>query len=170
MGSSRSRQPRPVGFSFRNLSIRQQLPLLICLLLLSLILLFGAVSYYGIRSATLGIGQERLRSLSEQLTSMFQQNARTMLNVNQASANQVNVSGAKEVFQKIMQDTLTSRVELLDTTGNIVSAESRTSPGKFTEHGQKELTVPLSRSIIAAEITTKHPDSNFVGKFYLLGD
>lgn len=170
MGSSRSRQPRPVGFSFRNLSIRQQLPLLICLLLLSLILLFGAVSYYGIRSATLGIGQERLRSLSEQLTSMFQQNARTMLNVNQASANQVNVTGANEVFQKIMQDTLTSRVELLDTTGNIVSAESRASPGKFTEHGQKELTVPLSRSIIAAEITAKHPDSNFVGKFYLLGD
>jgi signal transduction histidine kinase len=144
--------------------------LLICLLLLSLILLFGAVSYYGIRSATLGIGQERLRSLSEQLTSMFQQNARTMLNVNQASANQVNVTGANEVFQKIMQDTLTSRVELLDTTGNIVSAESRASPGKFTEHGQKELTVPLSRSIIAAEITAKHPDSNFVGKFYLLGD
>jgi signal transduction histidine kinase len=93
-----------------------------------------------------------------------------MLNVNQASANQVNVTGANEVFQKIMQDTLTSRVELLDTTGNIVSAESRASPGKFTEHGQKELTVPLSRSIIAAEITAKHPDSNFVGKFYLLGD
>jgi len=161
---------RPGRFSFRNLSIRQQLPLLICLLLLSLILLFGAVSYFGIRSATLGIGQERLRSLSEQLTSMFQQNARTMLNVNQASANQVNVTGANEVFQKIMQDTLTSRVELLDTSGTIMSAESRTSPGKFTEQGRRDLTVPLSRSIIAAEITTGHPDSNFVGKFYLLGD
>ena len=162
---------RPDRFSFRNLSIRQQLPLLICLLLLSLILLFGAVSYYGIRSATLGIGQARLRSLSEQLTSMFQQNARTMLNVTQADANQVNVSGAGKVFQKIMQDTLTARVELLDTSGNIVSAESRTAASIFNpEQGRKDNPLPLSRSVVAAEITTGHPDSNFVGKFYLLGD
>lgn len=162
---------RPDRFSFRNLSIRQQLPLLICLLLLSLILLFGAVSYYGIRSATLGIGQARLRSLSEQLTSMFQQNARTMSNITQASANQVNVSGSKEVFEKIMQDTLTARVELVDTNGNIVSAESRTPAAIFSaDQGRKDLTVPLGRSVVAAEITTKHPDSNFVGKFYLLDD
>src|ERR1700722_13874997 len=143
MGSTRSRQPRPARFSFRNLSIRQQLPLLICLLLLSLILLFGAVSYYGIRSATLGIGQERLRSLTGQLTSMFQQNARTMLNGTQASANQVNVSGVNAVFQKIMQDTLTARVELVDTSGNIVSAESRTAPGIFNPgQGRKDIAVP----------------------------
>jgi signal transduction histidine kinase len=171
MGSTRSRQPRPARFSFRNLSIRLQLPLLICLLLLSLILLFGAISYYGIRSATLGIGQQRLRSLTSQLTSMFQQNAKTMLNVTQASANQVNVSGVNAVFQKIMQDTLTSRVELVDTSGNIVSAESRTAAGIFNpEQGRKDGAVPLNRSVVAAEITTQHPDSNFVGKFYLLGD
>jgi len=171
MGSTRSRQPRPARFSFRNLSIRLQLPLLICLLLLSLILLFGAVSYYGIRSATLGIGQERLRSLTGQLTSMFQQNARTMLNVTQASANQVNVSGVNAVFQKIMQDTLTARVELVDTFGNIVSAESRTAPGIFNPgQGRKDVDVPLNRSVVAAEITTRPPDTNFVGKFYPLGD
>lgn len=158
-------------FSFRNLSIRKQLPLLICLLLLSLILLFGAVSYYGIRKATLGIGQQRLRTLTGQLTSMFQQNARTMLNFTQANANQIGVSGAKAVFQKIMQDTLTARVELVDTAGNIVSADSRTAAGKFNPgQGQKDLAIPLGRSIVAAEITTQHPDSNFVGKFYLLGD
>jgi signal transduction histidine kinase len=166
-----SRPPRPARFSFRNLSIRQQLPLLICLLLLSLILLFGAVSYYGIRSATLAIGQERLRSLTGQLTSMFQQNARTMLNITQTSANQVGVSGAKEVFQKIMQDTLTARVELLDTSGNIVSAESRTGPGKFKPApNRNDLSGPIEHSVVAGEITAKHRDSNFVGKFYLLGD
>ncbi len=166
-----SRPPRPARFSFRNLSIRQQLPLLICLLLLSLILLFGAVSYYGIRSATLGIGEARLRSLTGQLTSMFQQNARTMLNITQTNANQVGVSGAKEVFQKIMQDTLTARVELLDTSGNILLAESRTGPGKFKPApNRNDLSRPIEHSIVAGEITAKHRDSNFVGKFYLLGD
>jgi signal transduction histidine kinase len=166
-----SRPPRPARLSLRNLSIRQQLPLLICLLLLSLILLFGAVSYLGIRSATLGIGEERLRSLTGQLTSMFQQNARTMLNATQTSANQVGVSGAKEVFQKIMQDTLTARVELVDTSGNIVTAEGRTGAGKFKPPtNRNDLSSPVDRSIVAAEVTSNHPDSNFVGKFYLLGD
>src|ERR1700722_6272919 len=89
MGSTRANASSTTGFSFRNLSIRQQLPLLICLLLISLILLFGAVSYIGIRRATLGAGQERLRSLTGQLASLFQQNARTMLNMTQTSANQV---------------------------------------------------------------------------------
>src|ERR1700730_9987902 len=113
MGSTRSRPRRPVGFSFRNLSIRQQLPLLICLLLLSLILSFGAVSYFGVRRATLGIGQERLKSLTEQLASLFGQNAKTMFALTQASANQVNVVGSAGVLGKIMQDTVTSRIELV---------------------------------------------------------
>jgi signal transduction histidine kinase len=171
MGSKRSRPPGPLRFSFNNLSIRQQLPLLICLLLLSLILTFGAVSYFGIRKATLGIGQDRLRSLTGQLSSLFGQNAKSMLASTQASANQVTASGTRVVFQKIMQDTLTSRVELVDTSGNVLSAESRTAPGKFVI-GQdgRDISINGGRSIIAAEITAKHPDSNFVGKFYRLED
>src|SRR5580704_6769868 len=125
MGSKRSSSPRPLSFSFHDLSIRQQLPLLICLLLLSLTLTFGAIFYLGMRSATLGIGQERLRSLTGQLSTLFGQNAKSMLALTQASANQVSVSGTREVFQKIMQDTLTSRIELVDTSGNVLSAESR---------------------------------------------
>jgi signal transduction histidine kinase len=129
------------------------------------------VSYYGIRSATLEIGQERLQTLTGQLTSMFQQNAKTMLKATQAIANQVDVSGAKEVFQKIMQDTLTVRVELVDTSGNILSAENRAGAGKFkSAPNRNDLSSPVDRSIVAAEITAKYPDSNFVGKFYPLGD
>ena len=180
MGRSTRRPPRPARFSFRNLSIRQQLPLLICLLLLSLILTFGALSWFGIRKATLGIGQERLRSLTGQLTSLFGQNAKTMLAVTQAganqvavtgtSANQVTVSGTREVFQKIMQDTLTARVEVVDTSGIVLSAESRTSANKFTTgQDRKDFDNHQGRSIITAEITAKH-DSNFVGKFYHLDD
>jgi len=71
----------------RNLSIRQQLLLLICLLLLTCILLFGAISYIGIRRATLGVGKERLKNLTGQLSSMFQQSARTMAAATQATAN-----------------------------------------------------------------------------------
>src|ERR1700749_2871066 len=151
MGSTRSRTPRPAGFSFRNLSIRQQLPLLICLLLISLIVVFGAISYLGIRSATLGIGQERLRSLTEQLTSLFQQNAKAMNVAVQASANQVEKAGPKEVIEKIMQDTLTVRVELVDTSGTTVIAEGRSD--KFKDAAfRKDVPNPPVRSIAAAEM------------------
>ena len=171
MGITRSRPPRPKGFSFRNLSIRQQLPLLICLLLLLLILTFGTVSYLGIRKATLGVGQARLHSLTAQLASLFGQNAKNMMTAQQADADRIRDSGARKVFLKIMQDTLTDRVELVDTMGNVLSAESRTRPGKFIAgQDQKGPSLSPDRSIIAPEITVKHPDSNFVGKFYLLDD
>jgi signal transduction histidine kinase len=141
------------------------------LLLLSLIITFGAVSYFGIRKATLGIGQTRLRTLTEQLASLFGQNAKTMLAITQADANRISDSGAKKVFFKIMQDTLTDRVELVDTSGNVLSAESRTESGKFiSSQDRKDLASAVGRSVITPEITAKHPDSNFVGKFYLLGD
>jgi signal transduction histidine kinase len=139
--------------------------------LLSLIITFGAVSYFGIRKATLGIGETRLRSLTEQLASLFGQNAKTMLAITQSDANRITDSGAKKVFFKIMQDTLTDRVELVDTSGNVLSAESRTESGKFISgQDRKGLALPPGRSVITPEITAKHPDSNFVGKFYLLGD
>src|ERR1700722_17433103 len=91
MESPRIKTSRPIAFSFRNLSLRQQLPLLICLLLLTLILLFGAISYVGISRATLGIGKERLRTLTQQLSSMFQKNARTLTAATQVTANRVEI-------------------------------------------------------------------------------
>jgi signal transduction histidine kinase len=155
----------------RNLSIRQQLPLLICLLLISLILSFGAISFIGIRRATLGIGQERLKSLTDQLTSLFGQNARTMLSATQLTANQVATSGPDAVFAEILQDTMTVRVELVDNSGEIISAKGGARSERFASPpAPKDVPTPSGRSIAAAELTPKPADSNFAGKFYLLGD
>src|SRR5258708_14798683 len=63
---------------FPALSIRQQLPLLICLLLVVLIALFGTISYLGVRRASMAVGEQRLRSLTEQLSSLFQQSGHTL--------------------------------------------------------------------------------------------
>ena len=77
----------------KGISIRKQLPLLICLLLLVIILLFGAVSYWGMRTAALSVGQQRLRSLTEQLASLFQQSAHTLINGTRSAA------GRQEIIQ-----------------------------------------------------------------------
>jgi hypothetical protein len=44
---------------FSALTIRQRLPLLICSLLLVSLLIFGAISYIGVRETVLKTGKER---------------------------------------------------------------------------------------------------------------
>src|SRR5258708_26224957 len=66
------------SFFFPTLSIRQQLPLLICLLLVVLIILFGSISYLGVRRASIAVGEQRIRTLTEELSSMFHQNEHTL--------------------------------------------------------------------------------------------
>lgn len=133
------------SFSLRNLSIRKQLPLLICLLLLVVVTLFGAISYMGVRRASLAIGQQRLLTVTQQLSSMFQQNVHTRATATQAVANQPEVVGYLEgepgnrvaagkavggdrvaagkamgVLEKLLSDTQNARVELRDLRGKEV--------------------------------------------------
>jgi signal transduction histidine kinase len=192
MRSTRTKEPRPVAFSLRNLSIRQQLPLLICFLLLVFILLFGAISYIGIRSAALGIGKERLRSLTAQLSSIFQQSARSMAAATQATANREEIVHYLEkglsdrpgvaqaplvVMQKLLGDSQTARVELRDLQGNVLLytgkdlGGSKTRPGGHMEPGGgMEPAGGAMQPDAAGEITGRRPDSNFLGRFYFAGD
>src|SRR5258708_12208876 len=62
-----------------------------CLPLLALIPIFGAISYIGIRRASLAIGQERLKSVTDALSSMFQQSAHTLTVATQAVAGQEDI-------------------------------------------------------------------------------
>jgi hypothetical protein len=91
MKHKKSTSSNRIPCSIGKLSIRQQLPLLICLLLLVLILLFGTVSYLGVRRASMAIGEQRLRSLTEELSSMFQQSGSTLSASTQAFARQQDI-------------------------------------------------------------------------------
>src|SRR5882672_5576757 len=79
---------RSLKFTFFTHSIRQQLPLLICLLLVILIALFGTISYLGVRKASMAIGEQRLRSLTEQLSSLFEQSGHALAAGTQVLARQ----------------------------------------------------------------------------------
>ncbi|HLI92917.1 MAG TPA: HAMP domain-containing protein, partial [Puia sp.] len=147
----------------QGLSIRKQLPLLICLLLLVIILLFGAISYWGMRTAALGIGQQRLRSLTEQLASLFQQSARTLRYNTQSAAgrqeivqyleaapgNRAGSGKALASLQKMLGDSRIVRAELRDPQGIELLHAGR--PPKFP-------------------VDPFGTDSNFVGRFHTAGD
>lgn len=185
MGTTKVTAPKAIPFSFRKLSIRQQLPLLICLLLLTVILLFGAISYIGIRRAAEGIGQERLRSLTGELSSLFRQQARTMSTATQAAANKEEIVNYFEqdpqhppspapvlaAMHQFLTDSQNVRIELRDTGGRVLlyagrdMAVTRTKPDAS---GETVGGTPVPDA--AMELTGKKPDTSFVGKFYLAGD
>ncbi len=146
MGTTKVIAPIALPFSFRRLSIRQQLPLLICLLLLTVILLFGSISYIGIRRAAEGIGQERLRTLTEELSSMFRQQARTMSTATQAAANKEEIvnylqqdpqhppspAPALAAMHQLLTDSQNVRIELRDTQGRLLLYTGRDLNGSMT--------------------------------------
>lgn len=71
----------------RGLSLQQRLPLLICILLLCIILVFSISSYITVRRSYLDAGRERLLSLSVQLSSLFGQTFQAFLQTGKQSAN-----------------------------------------------------------------------------------
>ncbi|HEV2354705.1 MAG TPA: ATP-binding protein [Puia sp.] len=173
------------GLSLRNLSIRLQLPLLTCLLLLILILSFGAVSYIGIRRATMGIGQERLRTLTGELSTLFQQSARALTTATRSIAKGDTIvqfvsrglqqppasnRAAVMALQKVLDaDSVTVRMELRDTAGNILLAIDQHRLGKKLIP-PVNFESPARGPAAATDAIGKNPDSNFVGKFYVFGD
>jgi len=150
-----------------TLSIRQQLPLLICLLLILVISLFGTISYMGVRRASMAIGEQRLQSLTEELASLFQQNGHSLAAGTQALARQEEIThyfngdtaaGAtsgrtREALGKMLADTMTVRTELRDLRGNLLLAAGRSVAAD-----------------VAGEFGAKEHDTPFVGRIYISAD
>ncbi|MDP4261015.1 MAG: sensor histidine kinase [Bacteroidota bacterium] len=111
---------------FRGLSIQQRLPLLICVLLLSIMITFSWISYIGVKKAALNTGKERLRTLTDQLSSMFSQSYQTIMVATHVAAGQESIkkslegggpefqTDAMQVLQKLRLDSTWVLTELLN--------------------------------------------------------
>ncbi|HEV8287157.1 MAG TPA: PAS domain S-box protein [Chitinophagaceae bacterium] len=109
---------------FSRLSIRQRLPLLICLLLVIIILIYGFTSYIGVKKAALKTGYDRLKTLTEQLSTMLSGNTRTFISTTHTAANKPAIKkyilsngkdSADEVsklLNELRKDTVNVQVEL----------------------------------------------------------
>lgn len=110
--------------SFVRLSIRQRLPLLICVLLLIIISIYGIISYVGVKKASFKVGHERLLSLTEQLSRMLSANTQTFISTTHAIGNKPSVkkyilSNGKDsaeqvskLIEELRKDSLNVQVEL----------------------------------------------------------
>jgi signal transduction histidine kinase len=108
--------------SFRGLSIQQRLPLLICVLLMSIIIVFSWVSYIGVKNAAIKTGKERLRSLTGQLSTMLSQSSLALINTTRATANQEPIKNYLKAAQPDSQAQALNVIQMLrvDTTSVLV--------------------------------------------------
>jgi len=94
--------------SFGGISLQERLPLFIGILLLSVIITFGWISYISVRHEALKTGKERVHALSNQLSSMLSQSAQTTLTATRTAAD-------SESFRRSLRTGDTeSKIEALD--------------------------------------------------------
>jgi signal transduction histidine kinase len=156
--------------SFRDLSIQQRLPLLICILLCSVILTFSFASYYGVKKVTLEMGKKRLRTLSDQLATMLTESSKSLNTLTLMVARQDTIkknvqsrgtelrTEALEILNKMRKDSSWVLVELLD---------SNKIPVLWT--GNKGVEAKVSLDTIFSSLTVG-PDTSKVGKTYAAGN
>lgn len=153
-------------FLFNRLSIQQRLPVLICILLLSAIVIYGFANYYSLKEATLIIGKERLTTLTSQMSASFGQSAQAIEKMENSTAAQSAViqylkSGGEEfhaaaldALDKVIRDSTWVSVELINAQLLPVLRSGKS-------------TVTVNRSIKDL-LSVMHvgPDSTKVGKIY----
>ncbi len=89
MAESSASRKSYIPFSW--LSIQQRLPLLICILLLSVGLVFGWLAEIGVRKAAMEMGTERLGELTRQLGTLFGQSALASITATRVAADAAKV-------------------------------------------------------------------------------
>jgi PAS domain S-box-containing protein len=111
---------------FSRLTLRQRLPLLISILLLSIILVFGFISYLGVKKAAVKVAEDRLQNLSLQLSTIFSANAQSLIATTSMQANTPAVksyllsngrdsaTSVKKWLQNLLNDSNYIQVRLLN--------------------------------------------------------
>ena len=123
---------------FSRSSIRQRITFSVCLQLLTVMLIFGGISYLGARKIDLKLGEDRLRTLSDQLSSMVAGSTHNFLSATYSIANQPAIkryllsngkASATETIRSLetlRSDTLFVQVELKDSKGiTLINSSAR---------------------------------------------
>lgn len=149
-----------------KLSIRQRLPLLICVLLLFTISVYGFLNYYTLKKAAISVGKVRISILASQVGGMLTQQAQTIRRTTRATAAEKSITGylstsneqyradALDRMDKLNRDSTWISVELLDINKQVLLRSN-----KSTVH----VPILLSEVLLSTPVM---PDSCRIGKFY----
>jgi two-component sensor histidine kinase len=144
--------------SINNIPIKKRLPLFITLLLLLVIVIFSSSSYISIKKASLDAGNERLKGLVTQFSSLFSQSADAFI----LSAKNVADS---EPLRKFIESNSGKFSNEVNTLMNSISSE------KDTLTLMVELRDAHKNRIFTASDIKRHiePDGEFINKYLIPG-
>ena len=149
--------------NFRHLSIRKRLPLFICLLLLSVILVFGSISYLGVKQATLKVTRERLHSLSKQLSAMLSDNTQNLITATYITANKPAIIQYLSTDGKDSVAEFAKLVTVLHKDSSYKQAELVRVDGSTVFRIPSQIQLPEAQSILNLSFPS---DSGYVGNLY----
>ena len=152
---------------FLQFSLQHRLPLFICCLLLIIIVIFGWTSYVGLKEAALATGRERLSTLTDQLSAMFQQSAQSIIITTRVAARQ------PEIKNYLLSNENKNDSETLKALQKLRTDSSSVSVELWTKNRVNVLTsgsrIPINIDSVLS-ISALHHDSAAVGKMYAIKD
>jgi len=104
-------QKFPMALSITKLTIRKRLLLVISMLLVCVLLIFGAMSYLAVRKASLNAGEGRVKTLSQQVSNILGSNLQTMFAV---AGNESNRPALKTYLFTNGRDSILEATQLLE--------------------------------------------------------
>jgi signal transduction histidine kinase len=157
-------------FIFKPLSIQQRLPLFICILLTTIIVLFSWFSYLGVKDAGMANGSERVTTLVEKLSVMFKGSvdhfaASTAQIAQKPAIKEYLISGSKKshlkalaIFREFLKkDTTNKLIELLNEQKHVVLSI-----------GNHRL--PVRSDTLWTKAVSEHKNYKGVGRIIMLDD
>ena len=155
---------------FLRLSLGQRLPLIIFLLLLSIILIFGITSYIGVSRAELNAGEDRLKVLSEQLSSMLTGNTHSMVASAKENGNTPHIINyVKTNGADSSSETVEDLIALRKDTGYLKVEIKNADFHTIYSSAKNDFDLNVSLDTILTKLSNT-PDTGFVGQLYKSGD
>ena len=155
---------------FLRLSLGQRLPLIIFLLLLSIILIFGITSYIGVSRAELSAGEDRLKVLSEQLSSMLTGNTHSMVASAKENGNTPHIINyVKTNGADSSSETVEDLIALRKDTGYLKVEIKNADFHTIYSSAKNDFDLNVSLDTILTKLSNT-PDTGFVGQLYKSGD
>ncbi len=155
---------------FLRLSLGQRLPLIIFLLLLSIILIFGITSYIGVSRAELNAGEDRLKVLSEQLSSMLTGNTHSMVASAKENGNTPHIINyVKTNGADSSSETVEDLMALRKDTGYLKVEIKNADLHTIYSSAKNDFDLNVSLDTILTKLSNTH-DTAFVGQLYKSGD
>jgi len=153
----------------RGLSLQQRLPLLICILLLSVLIVFSISSYLTVKKSYINAGRERLQTLSNQLSGLFGQTFQTFLQTARQAANHEDlraylVTGSSADRLTALQNMQAFKKDTANMNATLFDAEKK--PLLYLIKDDLREKIPQDPALLSQHI----PDGGFIGNLYQNGD